>query len=208
MESNIKDLDKEKLKEDEANKMQAKAIKKSSFANVPTAFKILGMLVLFLKFNEISKTGGNIGQMWIWIIVVGMVWYFLGMDFKMGVEPVLTPKEAYDAIRKEVALMKKDDRIKYNKKVIITPVQNLQHHEALPVHYIFSVEIISTEGIHRKYKFMVPAKGETRGYVFVVETPLRVRGEEAEHTRSIVPKWVKDSEKYPALKGLFGLGNK
>lgn len=202
----IKDIDAEKKKEQEEIRLEAKATRKSSFANVPLFGKILGVLFIYLKFNEIQSRQGNLSELWIYLIVVGVVWYFWGMDAKATTDHILSPKEAYDCLRKEISIMMKDGRIKYNQKAIITPVQNLQTHESIPTYYIFSVQLYSNDAGVQKYKAMVSAKGETIGFVYMVKAPVEIRGDEAEHTKSIVPKFVKDSEKYPALKGLFGLG--
>lgn len=208
MAEQIKNIDVEQKKEEKENEQKAKATRTSSFANVPIAFKILGFLFLFLKYNEITQRKGNISEMWIYIIMVGVVWYFLGMDYIQQRTGILSPKEAYDCLRSEVNIMKKDGRIKYNQKIVINPVQNLATHEAIPTYYIFSVILYSNDAGVMKYKAMVSAKGETMGFVYMVKSTTEERGDGAEHTKSIVPKFVKDADKYPALKGLFGLGDR
>jgi hypothetical protein len=203
----IKNLDDEKKKEQEQEENKAKAIRKSSFANVPLWGKILGVVFLFLKYNDISRRNGNLSEMWVYVIIVGIAWYFLGMDYKMQQAQILTPKEAYDCLRKELATMQKDGRIKYNEKIVINPIQNLGSHDAIPTYYIFSTIIYSNSGI-KKYKSLVYAKGETMGFVMMIEIPVKERGDGAEHTKMILPNIVKQAEKYPALKSFFGMGNK
>ena len=206
MAEQIKDIDEENRKEAKEIEHEAKAVKKSSFANVPTAFKISGLLFIFLKYNEITRNNGNLSELWIYIIIVGVVWYFLGMDYKMNSTGILTPKQAYDKLREEIAIMYKDGRIKANQKVIISPVQNIGTHESIPTYYIFSVVIMSSEGDRFKYKGIVYAKGEMQGIACLTKESTEIRGDETQHTKSIVPSFVKNAEKYPTLKGLFGLG--
>jgi len=167
--------------------------------------KLAGVVVIFIKYLSLVSKGGDIKEIWIWVIVVLIILYILGTEGKRRESEILTAAEAEDALEKEIERKRKKGQIDRWATIYIGPNNGLQHHEGLPQHYLIGVEIVSQKS--REYKRgLVFAEGTTKGYVTIQDSNGKLTGQETIPIVSPLPKWLKRSKKYDLNldKYLFG----
>ena len=176
----VEDIKKE---EEEKKEEEVKEQKKVNWFNkVPVIFKVAAVIILFVRYQSITTSGGNIQELWLWGGIILAVLYFLGSESKKIDSGVLTPEEAMKALKKEIERKIKDGEISRWAKISRGPDIGLFRYEGMPRHYQIEVEIIDDLGRHYK-KGIVDAAGETKGYVTLIDsigkydgsTPLIVR---------------------------------
>lgn len=186
----VKDLEKEEIKKEEAEQKHEEHV--TWFQKVPPIWKIGGVAVLFLKYQDISNRHGQLSEMWLWVGTVLLIWYFLGSATKKAENKILTPEEAERELRKEIERRRKNGRIPQFARVYITENDGLFHHEGMPQHYQIGIEII--EDNIRKYKrAIVNAEGDTKGYVTIQDNVGSLTGREP--IPKVTPKWIDDAMK-------------
>ena len=196
---------KEKELEDK-EKAEEKAKEKSWFEKVPTTFKLLGALILIIKFNQINQSGGDFKELGMWLFIVAGVLYLLGNDFLKKTTGVLLPSEARVALRKEIEDMKRSGEIPRFAKVFIDMNSGLQHNEGMPQHYLWGLEIVTKK---REYKrATIIAEGNTKGIVTFQDNLGKVTGRETIPIVSMMPPWMKRMKKEDINIERFMFGGK
>ena len=201
----MKDIEQEEKEKQEKDKEEKK--QENWFTKVPAIWKLGGLGVIFFKYQSLISSGGEIKELFIWIIVIVLVWYFIGSESKRRTTEILTPREAEEALDKEIQRKIKKGQINKWAKIYTGPNNGLFHHEGLPQHYQIGVEIVSEKS--REYKRgVVFAEGETKGFATLQEGRGRLTGREAIPVISPIPNWLKRSKKYDLDldKYMFGGG--
>ena len=111
--------DKEKEEKEIEEKKEEKKKEESWFQRVPAIWKVLAAAVIFVRYLAISNSGGNIQELWLWIIGALVILYLIGSESMKKSSGLLTPEEAEQALKKEIARKKRDGQIPLNTKIYI-----------------------------------------------------------------------------------------
>ena len=109
-----------KVKEEKKKEEEQKEKKKESwFDRIPTLYYILAIGLLFFKYQSIVNKGGNIQELWVWVLVILVILFLMGREGLKRVSVILTPKEARAALDKEIESMRMEGRIPRLAKVYV-----------------------------------------------------------------------------------------
>ena len=194
-----------KVKEEKKKEEEQKEKKKESwFDRIPTLYYILAIGLLFFKYQSIVNKGGNIQELWVWVLVILVILFLMGREGLKRVSVILTPKEARAALDKEIESMRMEGRIPRWAKVYVGPNMVLFHHEGMPQHYQVGVELMSDAG--REYKRgIVFAEGNTKEYAVVQDSPGKLTGREP--IPVMTPKIFKKLKQYEIGMDQFIFGS-
>lgn len=198
----------EKTKEDERKELEKKEADKDKsppfLYGVPAWLLIAGAILTFFAINNMKKTGGN--QIWVIIIIVALIIIF-SMRNKPPVDMILSPREAYLYLEREIELKKQWGYFHPQSRVVPTPNADLMHIDERGTHYVIGVtEYHPFDGI-KEWIAKVAAKGEEKSFVTFIECVDRYTGREIRHQKNVVnvPEWVKRGKQYPTLERFWGL---
>jgi hypothetical protein len=186
--------DTDKTKEQEKLKAQEQDKPKSNLWNVPPIYLIGGVLVLFFRFQYLSSTGGNIQEIWLWLIVMGLIWWFLMQGTKKFDRSVLTPEEAEEATEKELLRKIHKGQIEAV-KYFIGPNNGLQWHEGLAKYYLIEIQFMNAMNYVEYKRAMVMAEGDAKGYVTIQDNVGKLTGRETVPIISPLPSWMRRMER-------------
>ena len=182
-----------KKKEEEKKEEEVKEEKKENwFTKVPVIYKMGAIIILVIKYQSIVSSGGNIQELWMWVIIALVILYFLGSEGKRRDTGVLTPKEARKELQKEIDSLIQEGSISRWAKVYIGPNNGLFRYEGMPRHYQIQVEIHDDLGRHYK-RGVVDAEGSTKGYATLQDSIGKLTGREPIPVRT--PKLFQDFKK-------------
>lgn len=185
--------DKEKEEREKKEEEQEEKSRLTWLQKVPRLWLIGGIAVIVFKWLSIRNAGGNMQELWIWIIIIIAVLYFIGSEGLRRESGILTPEEAYDVLDKHIVFLKKKGMIPSDAKIYLGPNSGLQWHEAMPPHYQIQIEITTRRG--REYKRgVVIAEGPAKGYATLQDHLGRLTGREVIPVGR--PQWMKDIKKY------------
>lgn len=195
-------------KEQEAKELEQKKEEEKGnwWTRVPVLYKVGGALIIFFKYLSVTKTpGGNLNELWVWIIAVVLVWWYLGQEGQRRQAHILTPEEAETALKKELVRKVKEGQISRWAKIYLGPNNGLFHHEGLPIHYQIQIELV--EDYLREYKrAVVFADGPEKGYVTIQDVPAKLTGREVIPVKT--PKIFKMLKKFDVDVDQFIFGPK
>lgn len=182
-----------KKKEEEKKEEETKEEKKENwFTKVPVIYKIAAIIILVIKYQSIVASGGNIQELWLWVIIALVALYFLGAEGKRRDTGVLTPEDAEKVLKNEIKRKIKDVQISRWAKIYIGPNNGLFRYEGMPRHYQIELEIIDDLGRHYK-RGIVDAEGVTKGYATIQDSMGKLTGREPIPVRT--PKIFQDLKK-------------
>jgi hypothetical protein len=197
----IKDLSKE---EQEKKAKELENSKKSSwFNNVPPWVKVAGVLVIIVKYLQISSKGGNLQELWVWIIGVIAVWWLLGQSVQKMDSGILTPEQAENALKAELERKRREGQIDKHIKYYVDVNNALFHNDGLPYYYTIAVLFVGNN--FKEYKRgTVYAQGDTKGFA-TIQTPVtKVSGLEQLNVKILPDKNWKFAQRYGFDKLLMG----
>ena len=201
--------DKEKEEKEIEEKKEEKKKEESWFQRVPAIWKVLAAAVIFVRYLAISNSGGNIQELWLWIIGALVILYLIGSESMKKSSGLLTPEEAEQALKKEIARKKRDGQIPLNTKIDIGCNNGLFWHEGMPQHY--QIQLAFTyKNLKEFKKGLVWAYGEAKGMVTIQDNMGKLTGRESVPVVSPLPPWIRRSRRYnlDIEKGLFDLAKK
>lgn len=199
----VKDIKKIEEEKKEEKKVEEKKV--SWFTKVPTIYKLLAGGLLFFKYQSIINTGANLQELWMWVIFIILGLYFIGTEGVRRETIILEPKDAEEALKKEIVRKIKEGQISRWAKIYVGPNNGLFHHEGMPQHYQIGVEIIDDSG--RQYKRgIVFAEGNTKGYATLQDSSGKLTGRES--IPIATPKIFKTLKKYDIDMDKFIFGEK
>jgi hypothetical protein len=179
------------LKEEDKKEKQVEEQRQPDFfSRVPVTAKVVGALIILVKYLSIRQKGGQLKELIPWIIGVVILWYLIGSTSLKINTGILTPEEAELALNKEIKRKKKDGQIPQFAKYFIGPEIALFHHDGMPQHYQIAVEMIQND--KREYmRGVVYAEGQTKGYATLQTNMGKLTGREAIPIVSPIPRWMK-----------------
>ena len=177
------------------------------FQRVPILYKIVGAAVVFVKYLAITSAHGSLKELVPWVVGVLIIWYIMGSHTQKLDTGVLTPEQAERCLKEEIKRKVKDGQIPRFSQIYIGPVNALFHDEGMPQHYQIGLEMVHDHTRHLM-KAIVPAVGDTKGYVTLQENVGNFRGVDVLNKISALPPWYKNAKKsgIDPDKFLFGTG--
>lgn len=195
------DYNKAKL-EERIDERQKKETEKQSrykpwWQTVHPVFLIGGIIIIVLMLKNMQLDSDQKSQ---WLLIIALIivaWLFMKKEEKML--PLVTPKEAEILVERECERKKRWKQFPLMAQYHVGPIINSMHRDSMGMYYDVAVRIDVPFERPKYYIAKVMMGGPERGFVTMIESFGPITGREKMQETVIIPRWLKDSTRFPAL---------